>query len=145
MKKYNKQRFQKLAGLIIENQEIEYKGKKYYIESPEGKEKVFAYLDKELKQVAKIGDKTLMFNTKDIEDKLIKENDGLSIHKVYEVYVKSEFEGLERTYIFKDEKTFEEKGKFLRQDWDIEAEEYANVNLTDEEVETLNTKGYFIY
>jgi hypothetical protein len=59
-----------------ESQSITYKSKTYYIEDTEGKQKIFAYSDPELKQVAKINGKTLMFNTKDIKDMLIKENYG---------------------------------------------------------------------
>jgi YHS domain-containing protein len=63
------------SKILNENssQTIEYRGKKYYIESPEGKEKVFAYTDPQLQQVAKVSGKSLMFKTKDVEDMLIKE------------------------------------------------------------------------
>jgi hypothetical protein len=57
---------------INESQSVMFKNKKYYIENPEGKEKVFAFLDPELKQIAKINNKTLMFNVKDLDDNLIK-------------------------------------------------------------------------
>jgi hypothetical protein len=57
---------------INESQSIMFKSKKYYIDNPEGKEKVFAYNDPELKQVAQLNGKTLMFKTTDIEDMLIK-------------------------------------------------------------------------
>lgn len=59
-------------NIINESQSIMFKSKKYYIDNPEGKEKVFAYNDPELKQVAKLNGKTLMFKTTDIEDLLIK-------------------------------------------------------------------------
>jgi len=52
---------------------ISYKDKKYYIEDPIEKEKVFAYSDPELKNLVKINGKTLMFKVKDIKDMLIKE------------------------------------------------------------------------
>lgn len=63
------------SKLLSENssQTIEYKGKKYYIEDPEGKERVFAYSDPQLQQVVKVNGKTLMFKTKDIGDSLVKE------------------------------------------------------------------------
>ena len=57
---------------INESQFILFRSKKYYIDNPEGKGKVFAYNDPELKQVAKLNGKTLMFKTTDIEDLLIK-------------------------------------------------------------------------
>ena len=65
------------SKLLSENssQTIEYKGKKYYIEDPEGKERVFAYSDPQLQQVVKVNGKTLMFKTEDVEDMLIKEQD----------------------------------------------------------------------
>ena len=62
----------KFYNIINESQSIIFKSKKYYIDNPEGKEKVFAYNDPELKQVAKLNGKTLMFKTTDIEDLLIK-------------------------------------------------------------------------
>jgi hypothetical protein len=66
------------SKLLSENssQTIEYKGKKYYIENPKGKERVFAYSDPQLQQVAKVNGKTLMFKTEDVEDMLIKEEDS---------------------------------------------------------------------
>jgi hypothetical protein len=54
------------------NELILFKSKKYYIENPEGKQKVFAYLDSGLRQVAKINGKTLMFRVQDLKDILIK-------------------------------------------------------------------------
>lgn len=59
--------------LLKEINTIQYKGKTYYTENPEGKSSLFAFVDKDLKQVAKVNGKTLKFNTKDLEDKLIKE------------------------------------------------------------------------
>jgi hypothetical protein len=56
---------------INESQTIIFKDRKYYIENPKGKEKVFAFSDPELKQIVKINNKTLMFNIKDLEDILI--------------------------------------------------------------------------
>ncbi len=49
-----------------------FKSKKYYTENPKGKQKVFAYLDSGLRQVAKINGNTLMFRVQDLKDVLIK-------------------------------------------------------------------------
>lgn len=54
------------------NELILFKSKKYYIENPEGKQKVFAYLDSGLRQAAKINGNTLMFRVQDLKDILIK-------------------------------------------------------------------------
>jgi len=53
-------------------QPIFFKSKRYYICNPEGKEKVFAYTDPELKNLVKINGKTLMFRVIDLKDVLIK-------------------------------------------------------------------------
>lgn len=50
--------------------QVNYKGEIYWIEDPDDKSKVFAYKDKELTQLVKINGKTLMFKTKELEDKL---------------------------------------------------------------------------
>jgi hypothetical protein len=50
--------------------QVNYKGNPYWIEDPIDKLKVFAYKDKELTQLVKINGKTLMFKTKELEDKL---------------------------------------------------------------------------
>jgi len=74
MKNFNYKQYLKEGRLFKESQSVQYKGKTYYTENPEGKSSVFAYTDKDLKQVAKVNGKTLKFNTKDLEDKLIKES-----------------------------------------------------------------------
>jgi hypothetical protein len=51
--------------------QVNYKGNSYWIEDPIDKLNVFAYKDKELTQLVKINGKTLMFKTKELEDKLI--------------------------------------------------------------------------
>ncbi len=51
--------------------QVNYKGNSYWIEDPIDKLKVFVYKDKELTQLVKINGKTLMFKTKELEDKLI--------------------------------------------------------------------------
>jgi hypothetical protein len=56
----------KVSELIL------FKSKKYYIENPKGKQKVFAYLDSGLRQVAKINGNTLIFRVQDLKDVLIK-------------------------------------------------------------------------
>jgi hypothetical protein len=54
------------------NELILFKSKKYYIENPKGKQKVFAYLDSGLRQVAKINGNILMFRVQDLKEVLIK-------------------------------------------------------------------------
>lgn len=49
---------------------ISYQGKTYYIQDPQGKEKVFAFNDKGLKNPAQVDGKTLMLKTADIKDQL---------------------------------------------------------------------------
>lgn len=72
--------------------QVEYKGKKYWVEYSKDDKKVFAYLDKDLRKTAKVNGKTLMFTLKDIEDKLIKEDMKLQKLKklIREVYLKED-------------------------------------------------------
>lgn len=103
---------------------IKYKGKTYWIQ-PSTTKKVFAYLDKELKNVAKINGKTLMFPTKHIEDKLIKEN----VEELWQVIFRDD-EGNEVPYT---DETFNSK---------IEAERWTEKQEWDEQVEVYQDGDY---
>jgi hypothetical protein len=64
-------------SFINESTEIKYKGKQYWInindlDNPDNS-KVFAFLDKDLNNLAKVNGKTLMFKSSEIEDILHKQ------------------------------------------------------------------------
>lgn len=56
----------------LNRSQVKYNGRTYYVEYEHGDKKIFAYLDKDLQKLAKINGKTLMFNSEDIKDYLIK-------------------------------------------------------------------------
>jgi len=70
---------------------------------------------------------------------------NLTVHEVYEVYIEDE-QGNENLVMFRSKQAFDgELGESLRDNYSIEHQGYANVNLTDADYQFLQEKGFMVY
>lgn len=71
--------------------------------------------------------------------------EDLQLVNLYEVYITDEEMG-DLVVAFKDKETFDGPlGDYWRENFQIESQTYSKVNLSSNEIEELNKKGYITY